>query len=200
MKQSPHEILHKWDTKPERRVKGLIKDIESGRNAMPAARRIAWILAQLEQPATVLDVGAGSGHLVWALNRAGYSAAGIEPHERAVELSKRYTDRVGQGSVYDEIGDSTWGTVVMAEVIEHLQWPELALRRIASKATAQIILTTPAAQQPEGKGGRILCSRYHLREWTPSEFTEFVEGMLPGWECRVQEIIDGEIRSVFGLR
>ena len=68
MKQSKYEVLHKWDTKPERRVKGLKEDIDSGRNLLPTAKRIAWIVGALDpKVGSVLDVGAGSGHLVYAL-------------------------------------------------------------------------------------------------------------------------------------
>lgn len=70
----------------------------------------------------VLDAGAGTGRLVVALREAGYDAAGIDPSPRS-ELVAR------EG--IEEHSDSGLHAVVLWHVLEHLDDPGAALRRVA---------------------------------------------------------------------
>lgn len=71
----------------------------------------------------VLDVGAGYGFFLEALEKAGYEAAGMEISEHAVEQARRRTraEVVRQGAEEPfPFPDDSFDAVTMLDVIEHL--------------------------------------------------------------------------------
>jgi len=79
----------------------------------------------------VLDAGAGRGRLVEALRRAGYAARGIEPSERGVASAAALGRPVARAGI-EEHSDAGLDAVVLWHVLEHLDEPLGALRRVAS--------------------------------------------------------------------
>lgn len=86
--------------------------------------------AGLAPGARVLDVGAGAGRLVEDLRRRGYDAAGIEPSARSSAIAGAAGRPVVQRPI-EEHEDSGLDAAVLWHVLEHLDDPAAALKRVA---------------------------------------------------------------------
>jgi SAM-dependent methyltransferase len=82
--------------------------------------------AGLEPGERVLDVGAGPGRLVAALNEAGFQAAGIEPSRRSTALAHQSGVAVQRRDLFSH-ADANLDAAVMWHVLEHLDDPPAAL-------------------------------------------------------------------------
>jgi SAM-dependent methyltransferase len=82
--------------------------------------------AGLQRGDRVLDVGAGPGRLVQALNDAGFDASGIEPSKRSVALAHQANVPVERRSLYEH-ADARLDAAVLWHVLEHLDDPPAAL-------------------------------------------------------------------------
>jgi SAM-dependent methyltransferase len=85
--------------------------------------------AGLEGGARVLDIGAGPGRLVAALNGAGFDARGIEPSRRSVALAHQRGVAVERRDLFEHT-DSSLDAAVMWHVLEHLDDPPAALATV----------------------------------------------------------------------
>jgi SAM-dependent methyltransferase len=85
--------------------------------------------AGLQTGARVLDIGAGPGRLVEALNSSGFHAAGIEPSRRSVALAHQAGRAVEQRDLFEH-SDSGLDAAVMWHVLEHLDDPPTALATV----------------------------------------------------------------------
>jgi len=91
-------------------------------------RYLEWLIRLLRahgvDGGAVLDVGAGYGFFLAALERAGYEPAGLEVAPHAVEEARRRTGaEVAAGSAEDPFpfADGRFAAVTMLDVIEHLR-------------------------------------------------------------------------------
>jgi SAM-dependent methyltransferase len=82
--------------------------------------------AGLGDGARVLDVGAGPGRLVAALNDAGFDARGIEPSRRSAALARQAGLPVDRRELLEH-ADTNLDAAVMWHVLEHLDDPPTAL-------------------------------------------------------------------------
>jgi 2-polyprenyl-3-methyl-5-hydroxy-6-metoxy-1,4-benzoquinol methylase len=84
-------------------------------------------LAREPKGARVLDIGSGLGYLTYALNRAGYSAHGLEISATVVaKAAERFGDFYTATDLFDyaERRQGTYDVVVLSEVIGHV--PDVA--------------------------------------------------------------------------
>jgi len=88
--------------------------------------------ASYRQLGTLLDVGAGSGHLLDAAARAGWDPHAVEtgPRQRQ-RLAERGFPVHGQLLGPSRLDDGAFDVVVLQEVIEHMRDPALELREVA---------------------------------------------------------------------
>ena len=121
---------------------------------------------------TILDIGCGDGYL---LHRVGlkYPDAdlhGLDYEEKAVKLANDYLVEYGhepiltKGSAYDlPFEDERFETILMTEVIEHLDDPERALSEVnrVLQPGGMFLVTTPN-QQPDIEWD----PEYHVHEFT----------------------------------
>ena len=100
--------------------------------------------------ARVLDAGAGRGRLVAELSRRGYEAAGIEPSARGAAAASAAGVSVRTESVGDH-EDTGLDAVVLWHVLEHLDDPVAALRRVrewlAPGGVVLVAVPNPASWQ-----------------------------------------------------
>jgi SAM-dependent methyltransferase len=87
--------------------------------------------AGLSPGARVLDVGAGPGRLVAALNDAGFEASGIEPSRRSAALAQQAGQPVERRELMEH-ADSNLDAAVMWHVLEHLDDAPDALATVRS--------------------------------------------------------------------
>ena len=122
-------------------------------------KMIAWV-----RPGRTLDVGAGDGCITFFLD-----ADGIENNRLAVTLAKVRKARVKLGSAYDLEGE--YDNVVLSDVLEHLQYPDLALTQIRKVLAEDGRLYVVA---PPPRIGHKAPRRYHYQEWNASQLCNYM--------------------------
>jgi len=119
-----------------------------------------------------LDLGAGDGYLSGRLAETCAEVVALEYEPSGVELAARMlADRpnvtVRQGDTYQlPFEDRSFDAVVMADVIEHLDDPDRAVREMSRVVAADgtVLVTTP-----QWRSDRVWDER-HVKEYTPDEF------------------------------
>jgi len=109
--------------------------------------------------ARVLEIGCAEGALGAELEKAGVRVTGIEPDAAAARVAASRLTRVvprGLDEAWDELGDG-WDAVVAADVLEHLDDPVGALRRIRERcrAGAALVVSLPNASHAAVLGGAL---------------------------------------------
>src|SRR5207248_2019375 len=96
-------------------------------------RRLALLRDAAPAPGRLLDAGAGRGRFVAAARVAGYDARGIEPSTRGVEAAREiYGVMLEQAGIEEaEVEPGSIAAVSLWHVLEHVEDPGSALRRIA---------------------------------------------------------------------
>lgn len=118
-------------------------------------------LLPADREAVILDVGCGSGGMVWWLQRRGYTNAGgidVSPEQIAVARDLGVA-HVEQADLRDHLRrhPRTYDRLVLRDVLEHFERPEileiLDLCRAALRPDGGILIQVPNAEPP--LGGRI---------------------------------------------
>jgi len=94
----------------------------------------------------LLDIGCGPGHFLSKLDRSVFEPHGLEPVGEAVAAAKKSGLDVVQGDVLlTPLGDAQYDIVTLWHVLEHIDQPGQALKRIhAALAPGGVLLiTTP---------------------------------------------------------
>jgi 2-polyprenyl-3-methyl-5-hydroxy-6-metoxy-1,4-benzoquinol methylase len=136
------------------------------------------ILARTVSPgATLLDVGAGRGRFVAAAANAGYRASGIEPSDRGAGAARALGADVNQAGIEDAVMlPGSLDAVTLWHVLEHVDDPAAALRRIASwlRPGGTLLVGVPNLASVQARiGGE---RWYHLD--VPRHRTHFTPGGL----------------------
>jgi len=135
-----------------------------------------------------LDVGAGTGHFVDAVDLAGYQVNGIEPDEKMAAQNdriwnRRYTDLDAD----DEMRDWTWGVISSHWVMEHLSDPVHFLNWAHGRLTDEGLLLvtipndfTPAQSRVMSLGNPLITPFYwlnamHVNYWYLDSFRCLLE-------------------------
>ncbi len=113
---------------------------------------------------TALDIGAGSGLLVAALQEAGLTAIGVEPSRSLAHIASGEGRAVLQGALpHPDLGNQCFDLVFLVDVIEHVADPVGLLRLAVDRLEGGglLVVVTPDAGSFTA---RILGSRWwHLR-------------------------------------
>lgn len=96
--------------------------------AAPIRRRFGGVPAH-QPTGPLLDLGCGDGMFLYELQRLGWTVAGMEMDERAVEAARRFGIEVRQGTT-DAIPfpPESFSVVRMWHVLEHVRDPRTAVR------------------------------------------------------------------------
>lgn len=96
---------------------------------------------------------------------------GIDNEPEAVRLAQEKGANVILGDAYSiPFPDGAFESVLMADVLEHMEFPTDALREARRVLTKRLYITTPP-KRPDGK----LTDKYHYFELTPLELQTLVE-------------------------
>jgi 2-polyprenyl-3-methyl-5-hydroxy-6-metoxy-1,4-benzoquinol methylase len=101
----------------------------SGRGALDRYRTLASYLSPGDR---ILDVGAGSGEVVYVLRQLGFDAAGLEPNEEyALHAREALAVPVTTGFVQDmPFSRGSFNVVTMYHALEHVEDPSDVLSRV----------------------------------------------------------------------
>lgn len=95
------------------------------RAARVAVDRIREVRRHLKPGATVLDLGAGGGEVVYVLRRLGFDARGIEPNEGYARFARERLGQPVETGIWQEaaIPARSLDAVTLFHVLEHLDDP-----------------------------------------------------------------------------
>jgi 2-polyprenyl-3-methyl-5-hydroxy-6-metoxy-1,4-benzoquinol methylase len=108
--------------------------VDKGDDPWSSHSRIKRWLAELPAGTRILDVGAATGTLGRMCDGAGFVLHGIEPNPDWAKLARPYYAEIVCGML-DDVPDAFIGDhdlVVCADVLEHMSYPEVALRRLVA--------------------------------------------------------------------
>lgn len=124
-------------------------------------------IVQWVKEKNILDIGAGDGLITYHLK-----AKGIENNQTAVKLAKEKGADVIFGDAYAlPFKDEEFESALMIDVLEHCEFPKLALKEARRVLKNYLYVTTP----PKGIKGDRLLDEFHYTEWSPEELKELVE-------------------------
>ena len=158
--------------------------------------RVAWILSKVAGP-RVLDIGCSQGIVSILAARAGHQVLGVDVEQPQVEFAEAALAQEPQDvrararflladMFVADLGDQRFDTIILGEVIEHLDAPRLLLER-AGRFLApggKFVITTPFG---------LAVHHDHRQQFYVSNFARCVEGL-----CQPEsfEIVDDYIRLV----
>lgn len=120
-------------------------------------------ILKLVEEKSVLDVGAGDGLISSLLD-----IKGIDNDEEGVRLAREKGADVILGDAYQiPFEDESFDSVLMADVLEHLEFPEKGLLEARRVLKKYLYITTPERSDK--------MSKFHYQEWTHKELEELVE-------------------------
>jgi SAM-dependent methyltransferase len=134
-------------------------------------------VAEEEGLSTILDVGCGVGDKRQELT--GFKVVGLDCVDR--ELESPYTDFLNHNldDFQSEFEVPGYCLVLLSDVIEHLKFPRLALRKI-KKASAIVISTPDRVLLHDREHNGPPSSKAHVREWSSDEFHRLLHDAYPG--------------------
>lgn len=91
----------------------------------------------------ILDIGCGHGVNCTALNNRGFECIGIELNEKYAEEAKNYIEAHNMNAENLEFQDKSFDTVIMLEVLEHIENPHKAMEEIVRVAKKNLIVSVP---------------------------------------------------------
>ena len=137
----------------------------------PLVARYQVVVDRLGSAARVLEMGAGDGCLTAMLAQSGAEVTGVEVDRAAVQLASIALKSTGNCAIIQAdcyclpFFEETFDVVVMADVIEHLDEPMVALAEAnrVLKSDGLLLATTP-----KWRPDRVWDVR-HVHEYTPAE-------------------------------
>ncbi len=143
-------------------------------------------LVKKANPATILEVGCGEGHVTEILlTHSKATIQALDISQTIVDIAKRTVDspRVDfqQFNIYDLAKKEPADLVVCCEVLEHLETPEVGLLRLAEKASPYAVISVP--REPIWRMLNFIRGSYfkdfgnspgHIQHWSQRQFIKFV--------------------------
>jgi|APSaa5957512622_1039677.scaffolds.fasta_scaffold03649_6 ubiquinone/menaquinone biosynthesis C-methylase UbiE len=139
-------------------------------------------------PDTILDVGCGEGFTLEKIrkNNIGKDLEGIDFGQQAVDLGKKTYPhlKLKQGDIYQlPYENNSFDLVLCSEVLEHLEYPEKAMKEIYRVTKKYCVITVP--NEPFFRLANLLrgknISRWgndieHIQHWSVRGIMSFVRG------------------------
>lgn len=145
-------------------------------------------LAKQSGSTRFLEVGCGEGQICGLLAKNGFQVRGFDISEDAVAVARSEAEKhtldihFSRKDLYElDPGKDSEQTVICCEVLEHVEDPEKAIRKIFSVAEDYVILSVP--HEPLWRFMNLMRGKYltewgntpgHIQHWTKREFVRFV--------------------------
>lgn len=114
--------------------------VEEGERRVPRTGALARVwhavngslpLTDLVRVGPVLDVGCNTGEALVALRARGFEVVGLEPNPGAASVARGYRLEIVDDPIEDaELPRGHFGTVLLSQVLEHVEDPHAVLRRV----------------------------------------------------------------------
>jgi SAM-dependent methyltransferase len=106
------------------------------------------LLALLDRPQRVLDVGCSTGYLAERLQQRGATVVGLDMDERAAELARRFCAEVYVGDIETmklPFEPASFDAIVCGDLVEHLRDPQATVARLRPllRPGGRLVLSTP---------------------------------------------------------
>ncbi len=152
-------------------------------------RKILSLLGSVEN-SKILDVGCAAGYLGEKIKRPNNEVIGVDISRSAVNEAKKKIDQAFTADLLKDplpFEDGYFDQVILAEVIEHLFYPEKALKKIGRvmKKEGRLVITTPnflvISNRLKMLGGHFcyteegFLERGHIHFFTYSELVKILE-------------------------
>lgn len=142
----------------------------------PLEARYRVLVDKLQGENRVLDVGCGDGYLMSLISALSEDVIGIDTDHSGVRQADRKLKslrncRVVQASCYEvPFDDGSFDLVLMTDVFEHLERPDLSIREICRVLTTNgsLMLTTPKWRPDRRWDHR------HWKEYRPDELMDIL--------------------------
>lgn len=140
----------------------------------PLEARYKVLIKRLERTKRILEVGCGDGYLVSLASGYSETVVGIDSELTGIQLAAQKLQpfancTVGQASCYNlPFAPSSFDYVLLADVFEHLEQPDLCIKEICRVLTpnGSLLLTTPKWRSDR------MWDRLHVKEYRPEEVEE----------------------------
>jgi len=105
----------------------------------------------------LLDIGAGGGEVVYAANRSGFAATGIEPNEGYSEFARNNYGVQVDTMHLDQFTGDPCDVVTMFHVLEHMPNPHAVMEKVSSllKPDAYFLVEVPNIEQADASPANI---------------------------------------------
>jgi 2-polyprenyl-3-methyl-5-hydroxy-6-metoxy-1,4-benzoquinol methylase len=118
------------------------------RGFLGAMERREWLDPWLAPGATVLDIGAGAGELVFVLRQQRFDASGIEPGQEFAGFCREVLKVPIQTATVDraQVGSHSQSLITMFHMLEHVTDPRRTLARISEwlvPGTGRLVVEVP---------------------------------------------------------
>lgn len=158
--------------------------------------RIAWILSKVTGP-RVLDIGCSQGITSILAGRAGHEVLGVDVEQPQIEFARAELEKepedvrarvrfMNADMFVADLGAQSFDTIVLCEVLEHLEEPRRLLERAGQflAVGGRFVITTPFG---------LSVHHDHRQQFYVSNFARCIEGL-----CQPEsfEIVDDYIRLV----
>lgn len=148
----------------------------------PDEARYKVLVKRIERATNVLDVGCGDGYLMGLVSSLCHTVVGIDSQPAAVALA---VDKLRNNanctalmaSCYElPFGGGRFDLVLLADVIEHLESPEICLQEIRRVLTPDgtLLLTTP-----NWWPNLVWDAKHHVKEYKPEELAALLMPWFP---------------------
>ena len=136
-------------------------------------RKIRQILSERADEVRILDVGCGAGLFFDVLEKLGH-VEGVESDRLAVEQSGRWRDRIHVGQLDTFTPDHAFDLILMLDVLEHVECPDVMLREAASLLVAdgRVLITVPAFNWLWTSHDEM---NHHVRRYTARDLRRVIE-------------------------
>ncbi|WP_447825741.1 class I SAM-dependent methyltransferase [Aeromonas salmonicida] len=127
---------------------------------------------------SIADIGCGSAYKLVTYFKS-YNTLGIELPGNVAALRKRYPDRTWLETNFIPRNEFSSDIIIFSDVIEHLPNPDDALEYIKKQRFKYLVISTPAKDFLYDKDDPFFYgppkNPAHQREWTMSEFRDYLE-------------------------
>lgn len=132
----------------------------------------------------ILDIGCGHGVNCIELNNRGFHCIGIEAKEEYAREAQKHVEAYHMRAEKLEFPDKSFDTVIMLEVLEHLEDPHAALLETVRVARKNLILSVPNLSPLEVcVGYNVIMHHFfestHVNFFTKSMLERFLKKYFP---------------------